>query len=178
MISYRYSYTQTIAPPLMFKLEQSFKGDISKIILFCKYYFDMYLHDPNIVKEYWIMPEIFGLVDKNKPISQENVKNVRLHFHGIIIVNDYNLFCKKYYSLTHKLGFGKLNYINCEDRFMKANNYMFKFQNINPPIIDYFSTYINKISDNDKVIIWNCTHKKKKDPVFDNINRDIMTYFQ
>lgn len=178
MISYRYSYTQTLSPKLYSRLESLYHGDIIKIINFCKYYFHMYLHDPKIIEEYYIIPEIFGLVDRKKPVTEENIKNVRLHFHGIIKVRDYNLFMMKIYSLKTKLGFNKLNYINCEDRFMKANNYLFKFQYRNPESIQWFSTYYNKLNDTIIKEIYNATHRQKRNEVIQEVTKDIMTYFQ
>lgn len=178
MLEYRYSFTQTIAENVLFKLEYLFSGNIQDIINYCKYYIEMYLHNPKVIKEYWIMPEIFGLIDRTKKVTPENIKNTRLHFHGIILVNDYTLFLKKIYSLKKKLGFNKLNYISCQDRFMYANNYMFKFQFMNPPVIQYFSTHVNKLSDEDKINIWNHTHRHKKDPLVVKLNKGIMSYFQ
>lgn len=173
----KFSFTQTISPQVYGRIEPLLHGDINLMIKFCKYYFEMYLSDAKVVKEYYIIPEIYSLVDHKKPVDQSNLKIARLHFHGIIISNDYNLLCKRIYSLKSKLGFNKLNYIQSPENFQRANDYLFKFQPFNPPIIDWFSTYINRLLPQDRIEIWNHTHKSKIE-VIQNVTKDILTYFQ
>lgn len=161
-----YSYTQTIHPYLLFK----YGHDLQFLLKYCHYYFDMYLKNTKIVKWYRCQPEIMT-TNKQTKLTELG----KLHFHLIVEVEDYVLFCKKLKSLAIKIGrIQKIRNIPNLERLMFVERYLYKHYNHNPfPLLP-----LGKLTDNDKVIIWNTTHRHTKEEPMRQITNDITTYFQ